>query len=96
MIFGNLSLLLVVGLGVQRAQDPHGLVISGLGLENLLKALCGVLHVASVDVHLAQAEVRKNEVGRCELCSLVNFLTVIISMSLMSVLLNLIILSIFD
>ena len=66
-VLGDLALLLVVGQGAERFKDPHGLVVSGLSLRNLLEALGRVLHVSSVDVHLAQVEVRKNKVRGCEL-----------------------------
>jgi len=69
--FGNVPLLLVVGRGVEGAQDLHGLVVVGVGLQHLLKALRRVLLVPPVHVHLAQAEERQHKGGRGELGGLV-------------------------
>ena len=70
IIVGNYQASTSSGLSsvsIKRSKDPHRFVVTRLGLENLLEALGRVLHVASGNVHFAEAEVWKDEVRRCKL-----------------------------
>lgn len=53
-----LSLLRVTGVGIQRAQYLHGLIVLRLSSQYFLKTLCCVLNVATGNVHLTKAKVR--------------------------------------
>lgn len=61
--FGNVSLLLVIRGCIEGAQNLHGLVVIGVGLQNLFETLRCVLLVPSIDIHLSQAEEGQHEGG---------------------------------
>lgn len=69
--FGDIPLFLIVGRCVERAQDLHGFVVVGVGLQNLFEALSCILLVSSVHIHLTQAEEGQHEGGRGKLGGLV-------------------------
>ena len=70
MGLGHIPLGLTGRGGVERAKNLHRLVIARLGFEDALEALRCVFWITTIDVCLAEAEVRKHEVGRRKLCGL--------------------------
>ena len=59
------------GVGVKRAEDLHRFVIAGLHFEHFLEAQRRVFRVASIDVHLTEAELWQDERRRGELRRLI-------------------------
>lgn len=57
--FSQFPLLDIRGVGIEGAKYLHGLIVAGLGRQNLLKTLCSILHIPSGNVHLSQAKVRQ-------------------------------------
>ena len=57
-------LRLRVCAAVERGEDLHGAVVARLNLQHTLKAADGLVVAALVDVHLAEAVLREDKLGR--------------------------------
>lgn len=69
--FGNVSLFLIVRCCIERPQNFHSFIVVGVGLQDLFEALCRVLLVSSIHIHLSQAKEGQHKGRRGELSGLV-------------------------